>query len=299
MNEQLPYSFNPYCKGLDGQVLRWAWDEGLFEDPAELERCRTQQINSFSGFLYPEFEEQKLELVMKFFLTLFLLDDLMDIDFSDEKLNFLEKLATEDHVFFPKRDRLSRLGNQVVTLYAQVGREIITPSSQYEWQLIWDLYTSGMHWEFKNKVTGKIPDLGIYRTLRPFTSGVRLAILISRSDSFDDSCRSVVLENRIARFISLSNDLDSYRKEMEVEDYHNEVLLLQLTTEKDVVPKIREELQSLYQRILIITQRLIEDSEACMPWVNSLLNLVAGCVAWSRKTYRYQANINGKSGFNH
>ncbi len=298
MDEQFPFSFNPYCTKLDDQVLRWAWNEGLFEAPSELERCRTQQINSFCGFLYPDFDATKLELVMNFFLTLFLLDDLIDEDLGDEQLQFLEKLNSNEQVFYPGNNRLSRLGIQISGLFIQIGMEIISPPTRTDWQLAWQLYTSSILWEVGNKINGKIPDLSEYKTLRPFSSGVNLAILINRSDNFDESCRSVFLEGQIARYICLSNDLDSFEKEKEVQDFHNEVILLQLTTNKDVLPSIRRELRSLKQRILRMAEQLKRDSASCASWVDSLLQLVGGCSKWSRETFRYQGHLNGNSRLN-
>lgn len=299
MSDHFPFSFNPHCEKLDEKILRWAWGKGLFEDPSELERCRTQQINSFCGFLYPDFEEEKLEWVMKFFLTLFLLDDLMDVDLSEEKLQFLEEFNEEDHLTFAVDERLGRLGNQVSELFDTIGEEILPIAHREEWQRAWQLYIGSLHWEVSNKLYDKIPDLGVYKTFRPFTSGVNLAILINRSGFLDESCKCSLLEGLIARYICLSNDLDSFEKEKLLQDYHNEVILLQRTTNQDVIPWVKNDLRTVQRRILQLAEQLKAQSDSCIKWVDSLLHLVGGCVTWSKVTYRYSAHINGKPGFNH
>lgn len=295
MNNQFPSAFNSNCHTLDPEILRWAWNEQLFEEVAELERCRLQRINSFPGFLFPEFSTEKLEPVMKFFLCLFLLDDLLDIDNEFDKISFLEKLATPANAYFDELNRTQRLGKQLIFLQQYIGNKVVAIKNESEWQDAWEVYIRGLQWEVKNKTEGKIPSLSEYKISRPYSSGVYLAIQLLRPAQFDESCFTLYLEMDIARFICLANDLDSLDKENDLNDFHNEVRLLQLISEKDVLPRVMEDLNSLRNKIFELVAMLSLKSESCSSWVSSLLHLVGGCMAWASGNLRYQNNVNGKS----
>ncbi|WP_026968018.1 terpene synthase family protein [Algoriphagus terrigena] len=295
MNNQFPSAFNPHCLALEPEILRWAWNAGLFEEVAELERCRLQRINSFPGFLFPSLPSDKLAPVMKFFLCLFLLDDLLDVELDVDKISYLEKLSCPTDAEFGELTRTERLGKQLSSLHQDIGNRIIDTLDESEWEEAWEVYISGLQWEVKNKSEGKIPSLSEYRISRPYSSGVYLAIQLLRPAQFDESCMTLYLEMDIARFICLSNDLDSLEKEHDLNDFHNEVRLLQLTTEKDVLPWVAEELNSLRLKIFELAAMLSQNSESCGKWVSSLLHLVGGCMAWASGNLRYQNKVNGKS----
>ncbi|WP_111672706.1 terpene synthase family protein [Algoriphagus litoralis] len=290
-NSVFPSALHSSIRELDEEVLRWAWSAGLFESPAELERCRIQKINWFAGYLFPGESAEKLRLTIRFFLCLFLLDDLLDQISESESFGFLRGLmlgSVQSEI-----PRLQNLGSELILTHELLGNSSSSAQWRKEWLDIWTFYISGLNWEVKNKTWGQKPDLEDYRYHRPSSSGVFLAIHLIRPDLATKVCEAELLEHAIARLICLSNDLASFEKELAIGDFHNELIILQPTMGDQVKSWAAMEIRSIQKRIHILASSVASHSDSCRSWVESLFLLVGGCLAWSEETTRYVSYVNG------
>lgn len=286
-------ALNIHTPSADRRVLRWAWDSGLFENPAELERCRQQKINWFAGFLFPESQEERLEEIMKFFLGLFLLDDLMEVQTHQDHIQVLARLKNSIRVY--SSHRLDRLVATLSDQKENLRKYFSEDKTALEWEEAWQNYLHGLTWEVKNKLNGKIPSLEEYRNFRPFASGVFLAILLARGEDHLKECRTELLELEIGRFICLANDLASFEKEFLKGEFHNEIFIQSQSLGADAMTWAKKELLMQRKRIFTLSALIALKLTACKNWIKRLHLLIGGCLAWSELTTRYQAHVNGKS----
>ncbi|WP_425638837.1 terpene synthase family protein [Algoriphagus yeomjeoni] len=293
-NNFFPSALNTATRVLDGKVLRWAWDAGLFESPAELERCRVQKINWFASYLFPEEEAERLEQIMKFFLGLFLLDDLLDIGIDNTMIKFLEGLKVGDSIH--PNSRLQSLGIEIYLLQKSIEEENKNSFAREEWHKAWLEYIDALQWEIQIKIDGRAPLLGEYRVMRPKTSGVHLAMLLIRPEKDIRGCISELLEFSLARYICLSNDLASSKKELAIGDPHNEIIILMESMGDAAVSWVMQEVKQLSKKIVLLAKQVGDDFGTCQEWVGRLLLLAGGCEAWTAETSRYQNSINGNFG---
>lgn len=284
---------NLHCKALDVKVLKWAWEANLFDNPAELERCRIQKINWFAGFLFPEENKERLEQIMKFFLGLFLLDDLLDIVHDTEMIDFLEALKIGDS--FHSDFRIHCLGNELNQLYRKFEKQQRDSYLLEQWQTEWHEYLEALQWETRIKMQRVKPKLEEYRLMRPKSSGVYLAMILIKKGIDRRGCVSELLEISLARYIYLSNDLASYQKEKAIGDPHNEIILLMDSVGDDALSMVQRELKSLREKFIPLTEMIGMNFNSCKKWNQRLLLLAGGCEAWTAETSRYQHHINGNS----
>ncbi|GAB3231210.1 hypothetical protein J0A67_17340 [Algoriphagus aestuariicola] len=286
-----PSALNSHTPILNVKILRWAWKVGLFESPSELERCRIQKVNWFAGYLFPEENSDKLELIMRFFLCLFLLDDLLDTFPESDSSPFLKGL--KNSIAIAKHPRLSPLGKALLQSHESLGNGVSSQIWRSEWMEAWGQYLSGLQWEVDNKSNDQMPRLEDYRMHRPSSSGVYLAIHLLRSEDHPDCCEADLLEDNVARFICLSNDVISYEKEFSIGDFHNELIILGNALGENVKPWAIQEIKSIQKRIMVLAKQVGSKSEACQLWVERLFLLLGGCLAWTEETSRYMAYVNG------
>jgi hypothetical protein len=291
MTKVFPSSLHIQTPNLDTKVLLWAWSVGLFETHSELERCRIQKVNWFAGYMFPAETPERLELIMRFFLCLFLLDDLLDHLSEKESFGFLRGLMLRSAQ--SELPRLQALGSALILTHESLGNHCPSQQWRKEWMDTWSLYVSGLHWEVKNKSWGQMPSLEDYRFHRPSSSGVFLAIHLLRTATHPKSCEADFLEHHIARLICLSNDLASYEKELAIGDFHNELIILQDALSEKVQSWAVQEIQQIQKRIAALAKEVSLKSETCKSWVEGLLLMVGGCLAWSAETSRYVVYVNG------
>ena len=288
-----PSALNTEIKVLDPKVLRWAWTAGMFENPGELERCRNQKINWFAGYLFPEESPFKLEQIMKFFLCLFLLDDLLDIYLDSHMEQYLKHLKSgkASHPIL----RLEKLGGNLLQLNKEIIQGYGASYLRKQWEATWQEHLEALQWEIRSKKNGVAPALKEYRMYRPKASGAYLAIgFLKKDDSLQD-CKSELLESLVARYICLSNDLASYTKEMKIGDFHNEVHILKKEIGEEAIVWVQKEIVRLRKSIWVLTEQVGAQSEQCFRWTRSLLLQAGGCTAWTVESSRYQVYINGNS----
>ncbi|MFC5623626.1 terpene synthase family protein [Algoriphagus winogradskyi] len=293
-SHEFPVAINLHCKAIDVKVLKWAWEAGLFESPAEFERCRIQKINWFAGYLFPEEDAERLELIMKFFLSLFLLDDLLDIGSDRSLIEFLEDLKTGNSIH--SSNRLHSLGYALLLLHKEIEQKYAVSYESEQWYNAWLEYLQALQWEVRIKMEGIKPELEEYRIYRPKSSGVYLAMILNRQGKDMRGCLAEFLEFSMARYIYLSNDLASYEKELAIGDTHNEIIILLESMGDTAISWVKQELRQLRKRILALTKQACISFQGCEEWIRRLLLLAGGCEAWTAETSRYQNYINGKLG---
>ncbi len=290
-NIHFPSAIQLQTPALDMRVLQWGWRKGVFTLPAELERCRIHKVNWFAGYLFPTEEQNRLEQIMRFFLCLFILDDLLDAYPETESFAFLKSLKNRsDQTGFP---RLNKLAKAILTSHDALGISDQPYISNRLWLEAWDNYLLGLEWELENKRRNQMPKLEDYRIQRPYCSGVYLAIHLLIHEKHAGDCRSDLLENNIARFICLSNDLNSFEKELKQGDFHNELIILMESLAGEVKPWAVRELYAIQQRIIALARDLEQNSEICQQWVERILLLLGGCLSWAADTARYVSYVNG------
>ncbi|MDR7128108.1 hypothetical protein J2X69_000436 [Algoriphagus sp. 4150] len=291
---QFSSALNLHTPTLSDKILVWARSTGLFESPAELERCRLQKVNWFAGYLFPEEMPERLELIMKFFLCLFLLDDLLDIRMEPGMIEFLKSLKAGQS--FHADARLQSLGSTLLLLHQAIQQENAFSGAKGEWDIAWFDYLEALQWEIQIKLYGTSPVLKEYRLYRPIASGAYLAMQFLRKKRAGLACEAELLEYTTVRYICLSNDLASYKKELAIGDVHNEVLILREDMGDEAPAWVQQEINSLRKRILLLAGEVWSQSCGCRDWIHSLLLLAGGSGAWTADTSRYKAYINGSSG---
>lgn len=286
---------NLSTKALDIAVLKWAFSRKILMSHEELEKYNKEKINYFAGYLFPEISTGKLEWIMKMFLCLFVLDDQMDKAPRSESRILIWALRTGNSSNF--QAPFSHLYNAFAEL-----NQTLPGKDNLHWKPVWDghwsAFLKGLEWELDNKYFGKIPDLAEYKYYRPHLSGVFLALHFLKLDfEFVPSCASELLENKIARWICLSNDLISADKEEKTGDFHNELFLLsRISSKREAAKHMEKEISTLYWHIQHLQFEVVNKLPEYCDWVESLSLLMGGCAFWSNEvTIRYSTYLNGVS----
>lgn len=292
MKDRFPYDCNPHSLDLETEILRWAWDANLFEYPAELERCRVQKVNRFAGYLYPRESKERLQPIMKLFLCLFLLDDILDYEVNEEMVNILEDIRR--HKIRIESRRIEILSNHCLKMHLLLKETMKTEILRQEWEEYWFQYLGCLQWELINKLERKAPNFIEYRMQRPHSSGVFLAVHLLRNEYSPRDCEAELLEREIARLICFSNDIASYNKELSIGDFHNELILIfGENNEKALAWGIKER-KKIVHKIHSLSDLIRAKSNDCDQWIDHLHLMVGGCLFWGEESLRYQNYINGK-----
>ncbi|TDK42053.1 terpene synthase family protein [Algoriphagus formosus] len=292
MDKMFPYDCNPHTLDLEVKVLRWAWDSNLFESAEELERCRIQKVNRFAGYLYPKESKDRLEPIMKLFLCLFLLDDILDIQVNSKMKSVLK--AIKNHRMSLGNQRIDSLINESIRIHQQLMEDMDTDFLQKKWDEYWYQYISGLEWELSNRLEKRIPNFVEYKLQRPHSSGVFLAIHLLRNEHSPQDCQAEILELEIARLICFSNDMASYYKELSVGDFHNELILIFGKNNDLALTWALKEREKIIEKIFKLSSFFRSYSSACNHWVDHLHLMVGGCLFWGEESLRYKCFINGK-----
>ena len=219
---------------------------------------------------------------MKFFLCLFLLDDLLDIAIDSAMIEFLEGLKAGNSTH--PNNRLHNLGIELIFLYQLIEDENGDAFAREQWHTAWMEYIEALQWEIRIKINGIPPVLQDYRIMRPKSSGVYLAMLLIRQGKDLRGCISELLDFSLARHICLSNDLASYKKELKIGDPNNELVILMETMGESALTWAQQELKQLRKRILALARQVCTNFTYCEEWIRRLLLLAGGCEAWTAET---------------
>ncbi|SFU01895.1 Terpene synthase family, metal binding domain [Algoriphagus locisalis] len=302
MNQYLlPVSINTATPFLEPEICSWMWESGLVSSEPRLERMQDQKIIWFAGYLFPEMDAGKLDLITRFFCCLFILDDLLDEVGTDESMLLLEALANTTTT------SALRTSGIVKALIDQLGLLMLSISrlGSEHWKAgfyaSWSDYLEAQQWEVQNRIAGHAPALAEYKEMRLFSSGVYLALHLLKMGWTNLDCPVSWIEQKVGRIICLSNDLRSVEKERKDQDFHNELLLLQLQTgcsDSISYSYARKQLEGLFDQLFKLLELIKEKEGYSEAWVNELLLLLGGCMYWSdQDTARYGISVNGISKF--
>ncbi|PZX59348.1 hypothetical protein LV84_01379 [Algoriphagus ratkowskyi] len=288
-----PSALHVKTRYTDESVLKWAETWLVTSDGNPdweiIERCRVQQLNWFTCYLFPGMELNKLERIAKLFFCLFILDDLLDLMDDEEAEGFLQEMAHDQLI--EGKMILTGLGLPIDTCYLDILECFSQEALKDRFQRAWNLHIAGLEWEMKNRRGKWKLTLEDYQYMRPHSSGVYIAIELLRGDILFNS-DTMELENDIARFVCLSNDLVSAPKERAIGDMHNEVLLLSEEYGEEVaIEMVKGELSYLQKKIRTSSILISQVSMENKIWVDGLLLLLGGCLYWSAETERY--NVSG------
>lgn len=294
-NQALQVAVNLSTKVLDKVVLKWAFSKKILPSYEELEKFKKDKINYFAGYLFPELPHEDLEWIMKMFLWLFALDDIMDIKSRSEIRSFIWALRTKSQLnYLPPYSYLYKSYQELVNHLP--GKDNV--DWQVSWYRHWSSFLNGVEWELDNKYYEKVPDLHQYRYYRPHLSGVFLALhYLKLNLEIVPSCISELLENKIARWICLCNDFISADKEEKAGDFHNELFLLsRIISKREAKRMIEREISLLQRHIQHLEQEILKEYPEYKDWISGLNLLMGGCAFWSNEvTLRYGTYLNGVS----
>ncbi|RAI93831.1 terpene synthase family protein [Algoriphagus yeomjeoni] len=298
----LPVSINTATPLLEEKTYSWLWESGLVSSESRLKRMQDQKIMWFAGYLFPEIDPVKLELITRFFCCLFLFDDLLDEVAPKEAMYLLDALAVDTS----ELSECTSLSSTKV-LIDQLGNLIlsISLSGSEHWQAgfyaSWRDYLKAQQWEVDNRKLGQAPSLPEYKEMRLFSSGVYLALHLLKVDGSNLDCSISWIEQKVGRIICLSNDLRSMEKERKDQDFHNELLLLQVQTgcsDSMIYGYANTQLEGLFDQLFKLLDMIKKKEGYSETWVNELLLLLGGCMYWSdQDTARYGKSVNGISKF--
>lgn len=278
---------------LDTAVLKWAYAAGILVSPGEVEAYHKEKINFFAGYLYPTISPEQLEWIMRLFLWLFVVDDRLDREDLTISVDFVTRLKAglapaEGSPFLPLHLSLQALSA------SSPGKD--QPEWGKGWTLHWSDFVEGLEWELDNKIHERDPELADYRFYRPHISGVYLALhFLKLNHDFSSSCTTVLLEYKVARWICLSNDLISSRKEERIGDLHNELVLMsKIVPARDARAYLETECNVLLRHIRQLQADILVEAPVCRDWLSALNLLLGGCAYWSNEvTVRYESYVNG------
>lgn len=294
MNNSLisfPAALSISVRELDHSTLKWAWSQHLFDSPAFVEQYRLYKINWFASYLYPEMDPEKLELLTRFFLCLFLIDDYMDQVSLKEAAGLVSGLKRKPNPL--KNGVFETLIKETLQLKKLIGFHYNT-SWRENFENHWFDYLEGLDWELAIKIGGVFPEIRDYQLMRPHSSGVFLALMVLSEEEAPASCRKARIEQDVARFICLSNDLASLEKERKQNDPINELLIReQFQDSESVRNMVFRELERLGKRIKEEGLLLQKESAVECLWVEKVWLLLGGCQAWSFENMRYSKGLNG------
>ncbi|WPR75235.1 terpene synthase family protein [Algoriphagus sp. NG3] len=282
---------------LNELVLAWAntWLD-VVNDEADrkiLQRSVAQKQNLFAGYLFPQMERHRLVSTANLFFCLFMIDDLLDVVKEEDEDSFLTYLSAGKLSL--ETTEMTFIGFPIDRCYQKIKEDY--PGDDYKagFESVWDNYIAGLRWERQNKRENRSPSLDEYRRMRPHSSGAYIAIHLLRGEYGRQADGSGELEEAIARYIYLTNDLVSSVKEQAIGDNHNEVLLLASDHGMEAGKKLVEgELSGLHRNIRDLGDAISKNSPEGAEWVDGLFLLLGGCLFWSQESMRYRdGNLGG------
>lgn len=285
-----PVALSIHLIQLEKKTLKWLENVHLLKKKNDIAEIREQKIIRFAAYLFPEMEINRLEIVMRFFCCLFLLDDRLDHITPEEGLDWINCLCDE---------KTERRFNPLIFEILKLNREMLRLSDKKKWRKgwieNWDFHLEGLLWELDNRCKRSTPDLRDYQIQRPFASGVFLALHLLRMEFFENSLIVQKLEWDVSRLIVLSNDLSSSEKEKSMGDFQNELLLLEVFIgSSQAKNRVENEIIRLHSQIIQVAERIRLEYPKMEKWLESIMLLLGGCHYWSEITARYFAKINGE-----
>ncbi|MGY6521524.1 MAG: terpene synthase family protein [Mongoliitalea sp.] len=306
-NYPFPSECHPQVDHVHSFALEWAIQHKLFFKTKTRLIFDTMKMPYLSCRLYPDASLEKAIWIGKFFVWLFFMDDFTDNLTKGKKEKFWEKiLFGVNSIVLNKKvpyglgkialfwKAFDNLWNEFTTL-ASEKFIVIFEESIYQ-------YILANRWEARNLDKGTIPSMVDYIKKRPFFSGGNMALDFSLF-VLEDVAPGVYqhwsslanYKKAASNLIFKSNDLLSYQKEKQLNDYHNLISQLQihrnLTEEQAinaVIEEHAEELKKFLETDKLLSEAYSPKTQDKMLLMKNIKYQIAGAVEWSMfDTKRY------------
>ncbi len=299
----------PYQDSINLQLMTWIARKGLLQMETVNDKEYLLSLFKFAPRLMP-FASPRMQLLSaKLFTVLFLMDDSADVyqgnywlDTWNAHLNpRLKSEQSPDHI------RIAMEAIQLLNLHQNIGgqKNMVSLFKQY----IYAGIEERCKWEDKG-----IPDLDCYLAFKMNTSGIGMAfecLQIAHPEVSSQIPFGLLdeIKAKIASLVILSNDLNSYPKELQNGDLNNLVILYHLKSGMSISSAVRkvkkilknhlEELDAIAkQEIGINTSNTPNETTPCpyqISYSNDFLSgfqkfyaLYVGCRFWAlNDTARY------------
>jgi hypothetical protein len=220
-------------------VEHWSAILGLKPNSPEYRRLNTAGFGRLIGRCHPRACERDLQIILDFAIWLFLWDDVCDetLNAAPERIRAMNELAYQvlngDHWDTSAMPAVSPLLRGLVEVRTQFLQRM---PLDWFFRFSHDLqdYCEACVWQAECHANGVIPDLETYVRQRRMTSGVYPAldlVAIAERVSLPVHVRTHPSLAKLSRItnnlISWANDIVSLAKELEGQDRHNLVVILQ------------------------------------------------------------------------
>ncbi|UJP64877.1 terpene synthase family protein [Mongoliitalea daihaiensis] len=291
---------HPQVDHVHSFALEWAIQHKLFFNTKTRLIFDRMKMPYLSCRLYPDASLEKAIWIGKFFVWLFFMDDFTDKLPKGQKEKFWEKIVLGVNSIVCK-NKTPRGSGKIALFWNAFGNlwdEFTSLASEKFTEIFKESlyqYALANRWEAKNLDKGSIPSIAEYAKKRPFFSGGNLALDFSRFVLEDVAPGVYKHWNSLANYkraasnlIFKSNDLLSYQKEKQLNDYHNLLSLLQIhqnLTEEEAINAVIIEHSEDLKKFLEIDRQLSEaytlKTQDKMLLMKNIKYQIAGAVEWS------------------
>ncbi|MDR7127705.1 hypothetical protein J2X69_000033 [Algoriphagus sp. 4150] len=293
-------------KKLDADTLVWASViHKVIWDSREVERYSKMHFTWLPARLYPDAEWKSIFWISRLYILLFAMDDFSDRvpdgmkvkvwqEIEGGIVSILNGLPTRSYTI-----RIQAFCDGFADLWSTIG-ELAQVDSDYISMLKREveIYLASNRWEAENRDNQAIPSLERYKYERPLFSGGNLSIALiplGLNHPYSDTrkaFKSVTgLKESASKLIYLTNDLFSFEKEKQLNDFHN-LVLLKMHHKKFSEHQSRDAVLRIHSDILEefthLANTVVRKNGIERELVSQLEYQVAGAVAWSLEdTIRY------------
>lgn len=313
-----PLTLSPHHEEAKRLSLDWSERFGLFEDIWDRKMCEGFDFALCSAGLDPDATLEELELSAEWLTWGTYGDDYYPVVFGRTRnlagaKECTERLKSCMSLEDPAAGlalAVAPMERSLADLWARTAGPM-SPWGRAQLRTSLDAMLDSWLWELHNMAQHRVPDPVDYIEMRRTTFGSELTMLLSRLRHADALPEAIyrtgtvrALENSVADYGSLINDLFSYQKEIEVEgEVHNGVLVLQKFFDCDY-PTAMSMVDDLMRGRLRQYEHLKKNEvpmlyadfgldadgrEAFEAYLRELEDWLAGVLNWHRAVPRYKA----------
>ncbi|GAB2620681.1 terpene synthase family protein [Belliella aquatica] len=296
---------NPLSDELDELTTSWAVHFGLLKTRKQVNAVKQMKINAFASCLYPNAQKQLLLPVTKFYLILFLLDDLTDnLKHADQ--NEIEAIYLDYiNILNEEESKIKIPFSEAFNSFTSEWREVVTKEDYQEFTKSFKEYIEFQQWELESNNSKEIPPIQEYCFKRPYSSGAYLAIYFMKilikfplQDKEIEGCQLHYLESKATSLICLANDIGSFYKEMNEGSIHNFLIILmeehKFSVDESMEIAKQKHNRLLFQFIQLCSLTKDKNNPILSKYIQALKYMIAGSHYWSTsETIRYHNNLNG------
>lgn len=305
----LSQAINPHVQAARQHVLAWVQQSGLVQRETARQRFIRADFGGFAALTYPYVGVDDLALVSDWFAWLFLVDDQLDdgsLGIQPEKA----KKVTED--LLAVMESTGTFGtafveaspSAMVASFADLCRRTY-PQTQSAWRQRFRSHFASCfaaaYWEAQNRIQGVIPGVDTYIEKRRDTGAIYICLdlidVVTRIDlpvQIYNHPAFQTLIDTASNVICWSNDIYSLKKEMEHDEYHNLVLILQhqngSTLQRaidDACDLTAREMQRFLEAERHIQGLFLLYAQDIEIYVEGIKSWMRGNLDWSSATKRY------------